>query len=57
MERYIATELGISQECIHAVIQNKLHMSKVSARWVSMLLGLDLRQIRLSMSRENLVIF
>ena len=30
-KHYIATELGISQDRIHAVIHNELHMSKVSA--------------------------
>ena len=30
-EYYIATELDTFQDCIHAVIQNALHLSKVSA--------------------------
>ena len=30
-EYYIATELDTFQDCIHAVIQNELHLSKVSA--------------------------
>ena len=38
MEYYIATELNI-----HAVIQNTLHMSKVSACCVPKLLGPDLK--------------
>ena len=56
-EHYIATELGISQEHIPAVIHNALHKSKVSARCVPNLLGPDLTQTQLNMSRENLVIF
>ncbi|XP_041349335.1 protein GVQW3-like [Gigantopelta aegis] len=55
--RYIATELGISQERIHAVIHNELQMSKVLARWVPKLLGPDLKRTGLNMSRENLAIF
>ncbi|XP_041364231.1 histone-lysine N-methyltransferase SETMAR-like [Gigantopelta aegis] len=55
-ERYIATELGISQERVHAVIHNELQMSKVSACWVPKLLGPDLKRTRLNMSRENLAI-
>ena len=45
-ERYIAIELGISQECLHAVIHNELHMFKVSAGWVPQFLGPDLRLTR-----------
>ncbi|XP_041350779.1 protein GVQW3-like [Gigantopelta aegis] len=56
-KRYIATELGISQERIHAVIHNEPQMSKVSARWVPKLLGPDLKRTRLNMSRENQVFF
>ena len=33
-ECYIVTELGVSQDRIYAVIHNKLHMCKVSARCV-----------------------
>ena len=54
MEYYIATELGISQDHIHAVIHNELHMAKMSAHYVPKLLGLDLKQTQLNMSRENL---
>ena len=43
-EYYIATELGISQDCIHAVIQYELLMSKVSAHCVPKLLGPDLKR-------------
>ena len=57
MEHYVPTEFGISQDRIHAVIHNKLHMSKVSARCVPKLLGPDLKRTRLNMSRENLVSF
>ena len=31
-EHYIAIELGISQERVHAIIRNHLEMTKVSAR-------------------------
>ena len=41
-ERYIATELGISQDRIHVVIHKELHMSKMSACCVPKLLGIDL---------------
>ena len=54
-ERCIATQMGISQERIHAVIHNELHMSKVSACWIPKFLRPDLRRTRLNMSRENLV--
>ena len=50
-ERFIATELGISQERIYTVIHNELHMSIVSQN------SYDLWWTRLNMSRENLVIF
>ena len=53
----IVTELGISQDRIHAVIHNKLHTSKVSARCVPKLLGPGLKQTRLNMSRKCPVIF
>ena len=56
-QRYIATQLGISQEHVHAVIHNELQMTKVSARWVPKLLGPDQKRIRHNMSRDNLVIF
>ena len=57
MERYIATESGISQDRIHAVIHNELHMSKVSAHCVPKLLRPDLKQTPFNMLRKNLVIF
>ena len=47
-EHYIATELGISQDRIHAGMHNKLHMSKVSAPYVPKLLGPDLKRIWLN---------
>ena len=53
---YIATEFGISQDRIHAVIHNELHMSKVSACCVPKLLGPDSKRTRLNMSKENHVI-
>ena len=56
-ERYIATELGISYERIHAVTLNELRMSKVSAHWVPKFLEPDLRRTLLNMSTENLVCF
>ncbi|XP_062917308.1 uncharacterized protein LOC134353216 [Mobula hypostoma] len=55
-QRYIATELGISQEHVHAVIHNELQMTKVSARWILKLLGPDEKQIWHNMSRDNLAI-
>ena len=56
-ERYAATELGISQDRIHAVIHNELHMSKVSVCCVQTFLGPDLKRTRLDISKEILVIF
>ena len=56
-EYYTATELGISLDHIHVDIHNKHHMSKVSARCVPKLIGLDLKWTRLNMSREHHVIF
>ncbi|XP_076035341.1 protein GVQW3-like [Oratosquilla oratoria] len=41
IKRFIATELGISQERAHALIQHHLKMTKASARWVPKLLGRD----------------
>ena len=38
-EHYIITELGISKNCIHAVIHNDIHMSKVSLDLISNGLG------------------
>ena len=57
MEHYIATKLGISQDRIHAVIYNELHMSKVSVHCVPKLLGPVLKETRFNMSKGNLVIF
>jgi histone-lysine N-methyltransferase SETMAR len=56
-QRYIATQLGISQERVHAIILNELHMTKVSARWVPKLLSPDNKRIRFNMSRDNLARF
>ena len=56
-ERFIATELGISQERVHAIIHNHLEMTKVSARWVPKLLGPDQKRLRCNMSKNNLAIF
>ena len=57
MEHYIATKLGISQDRIHAVIHNELHMFKVSVHCVPKLLGPNLKETRLNMSRGKLVMF
>jgi histone-lysine N-methyltransferase SETMAR len=56
-QRYIATQLGISQERVHAIIHNELNMMKVSARWVPKLLGPDNKRIRHNISRDNLARF
>ena len=45
-ERYITTELGISQKLVHLIIHNHLEMKKVSARWFSQLLGAEQKQLR-----------
>ena len=45
-ECYTANELGISQDRIHAVIHNELYMTKMSARCVPKLHGLDLKRTR-----------
>ena len=42
-EQYIATELDISQDSIHAVIYKEHDMSKVSAHCVPKLLGSDFK--------------
>lgn len=55
--RYIANEVKISQERVHAIIRNELGMTKVSARWVPKLLSTDQKRIRCNVSRENLAIF
>ena len=49
-EHYIATDFGISQDRIHAVIHNELRMSKVSPHCVQKLFGPDLKRTRLKMS-------
>ena len=54
-ERYIAHEVGISQERIHVIITNNL--TKVSARWVSRLQPLDGKRIRHNMCRGNLELY
>ena len=56
-EHFIATELDISQERVHAIIHNHLEMTKVSARWVPKLLGPDQKRLRCNMSKNNLAIF
>ncbi|XP_028270394.1 histone-lysine N-methyltransferase SETMAR-like [Parambassis ranga] len=56
-QRYIASELGISQERVHAVIHGELQMTKALACWVPKLLGPDEKQIRLSISKDNLALF
>ncbi|XP_076039465.1 histone-lysine N-methyltransferase SETMAR-like [Oratosquilla oratoria] len=56
-EHFIATELGISQERVHAFINNHLVMMKVSDRWVPKLLGPDQKRLRCNMSMNNLAIF
>ena len=56
-EYYTAIVLGTSQDLIHVVIHNELHMSNVSARCVPKLLEPDLKGIRLNMSMGNLIIF
>ena len=54
---YIATQLGTSQEGVHAIIHNDLLITKVSARWVPKLASLDLKRARRNMSMENLAMF
>jgi len=56
-QRYIATQLDISQERVHAIIHNELNMTKVSAQWVPKLQGPDNKHIRHNTSRDNLVRF
>ncbi|XP_076045139.1 protein GVQW3-like [Oratosquilla oratoria] len=56
-KRFIATELGISQERIHAIIHNHLEMTKIPARWVPKRLGLDQNWLLCNMSKNNLAIF
>lgn len=51
-ERYIATELGISQEHVHTIIHNHLEMTKGPK-----LLGHDQKRLRCNMSKNNLAIF
>ena len=55
-KRYIAIELGISQERFLAIIHNHLEMTKVLARWVPKLLRAEQKRLRYSMSKNNLVI-
>lgn len=45
-ERYIATELGISQERVRAVIHYSLEMAKVSGLWVQKVLGADQKRLQ-----------
>lgn len=53
----IATYLGVSKECIHAVINNRLKMTNVSALQVPKLLGPDEKQTLHNVSRDNLDTF
>ena len=55
-ERYIAQEMGISQQRVHAIIIINLGMTKVSAKWVPKFLGPDQRRMRRNMSRTNLAL-
>ncbi|XP_076049606.1 uncharacterized protein LOC143030338 [Oratosquilla oratoria] len=55
--RFIATELGISQECVHAIIHNHLGMTKVSAaRWVPKFLGPDQKRLQLNPANHGIII-
>ena len=57
MKHYIANDLGISQDRNHAVIRNKRHMSKVSARCVPKGLGPDLKWTSSTCQGEILSLF
>ena len=57
LQRYIATQLGISQKRVHAIIRNESQMTKVSARWFPKVLSLDQKRGRCNVSMENLAMF
>lgn len=52
-----AIELGISQECVLVVFHSNLQITKVSAHWVTKLLGPNEKWIWHNISRDNLDIF
>ncbi|XP_076049729.1 protein GVQW3-like [Oratosquilla oratoria] len=53
-ERFIATEVGVSQERVHAIVHNHLEITKVSAQWVPKLLGPNQKWLQCNMSKNNL---
>ena len=50
----IANSVSISKERIHHILSEKLHMKKLSARWVPRLLTLDQKRIRMQDSQHCL---
>ncbi len=53
---YIATELAISRERVHAIVHNHREMTKASLRWLPELLGPDQKRLRCNMLKNNLAI-
>ena len=52
--RDIATEVGISSEAVQSILTDILGISKVSARWVPIMLTEDQKRSRLNISRDLL---
>ena len=53
----ISSAIGISRERVEFILHSELGMSKVSARWVPRLLTPDQKRTRMTMSRDNLLLF
>ena len=52
--REIGNAIGISNDRVHFILQQELHMKKLSARWVPHLLTVDQKRIRIKISQACL---
>lgn len=52
--REIGNAIGISNDRVHFILQQELHMKKLSARWVPHLLTVDQKRIRMKISQACL---
>jgi len=52
--REIGNAIGISNDLVHFIAQQELHMKKLSARWVPHLLKVEQKRIRMKISKACL---
>ena len=52
--RVIGNAIGISNDRVHFILQQELHIKKLSARWVPHLLTVDQKRIRMKISQACL---